>query len=480
VNIVKKPTKTSSGVAVVAVMSSPAKCPHGRCVPCPGGPESIFESPQSYTGLEPAARRGRESGFDPYVQCVRRLSQLEKMGHPITKVKLIVMGGTFTARPLEYQRWFVGEALRAMNEYVVNDGEQNINTQPRSQGAMSESELERIKNENADAGVRCVGITLETRPDWADEKRIDDILSLGTTKVEIGVQSIYEDVLARIKRGHGVKEVIEANRALRDSCLKVGFHIMPGLPGSSLDRDVEMMKELFSSEDFRPDHLKIYPTLVLEDTELYEWWKKGEYKPFDIEDGIEFLCAVKQILPPWVRISRIQRDIPSNLVVAGIKKSNLRQIVKEEMKKRGLRCRCIRCREVGYYGGKVSPELRVESYEVCGGVENFISYEDVEKDVLVGFLRLRYPCSPHRPELTNSALVRELHVYGRMVDVGKLPSDKEWQHRGAGAMLLERAEMMAEDEGFKRIAVMSGVGVRRYYESLGYRREGPYMVKDLG
>ncbi|HIH69476.1 MAG TPA: tRNA uridine(34) 5-carboxymethylaminomethyl modification radical SAM/GNAT enzyme Elp3 [Methermicoccus shengliensis] len=471
----RKPTRTLSGVAVVAIMTSPHPCPHGVCVPCPGGPHTPYASPQSYVGKEPAARRAAQWGFDPYMQTSARLHQLSSIGHGVSKVELIVMGGTFTARPAAYQRWFVMRALQAMNEYPDNVQCQHV----CPEGAASPEELAHAQRMNEVASVRCVGLTLETRPDWAREEHIDIALELGATKVELGVQSVFDDVLAAIERGHTVQDVARANQLLRDSGLKLGFHIMPALPCSSFERDIEMFRLLFSDERFMPDYLKIYPTLVIRGTRLYELMEQGEYTPMDTKRAVELLATVKPMLPPWVRVSRIQRDIPCQLVDAGVQKSNLRELVHREMKRRGTRCRCIRCREVGR-GEGAEPRLMCESYGACGGTEHFISMEDPKRDVLFGFIRLRYPNEPHRAELFECALIRELHVYGKMVDIGERPSGTKWQHRGLGELLLRAAERRAAEDGFSSIAVLSGVGAREYYLQRGYERKGPYMVKQIG
>lgn len=472
----RKPVRTISGVAVVAVMSSPYKCPHGLCVPCPGGPESIFESPQSYTGHEPAALRALQQDFDPYRQVTVRLTQLKQIGHPIDKVELIVMGGTFTSRSLCYQEWFVRRCLEAMNDF---NGEIHATIL-----------LEDAQKVNETAHVRDVGITFETRPDWAKREHVDRMLKMGATKVELGVQNIYDFVLRRMQRGHTVADVVEANAVLRDSGLKVGFHLMPGLPGSSFDRDLQMFQCVFSDPRFKPDYLKIYPTLIVQGTQLYEMWQKGEYEPLTNDVAVELIARIKMVLPRWTRLQRIQRDIPARLIMAGVTKGNIRQLAAARLHELGEKCQCIRCREVGHAllrGTTPEPEhikLTIDRYEACGGTEHFISFEDVgtpsecENDILIGFLRLRFPHNPHRSELKGAALVRELHVYGPMVPIGERAKD-EWQHRGYGKELLHEAERIAAGGGFKKIAVTSGVGAMEYYRKLGYGRSGPYMCKPL-
>ncbi|MBE0515998.1 MAG: tRNA uridine(34) 5-carboxymethylaminomethyl modification radical SAM/GNAT enzyme Elp3 [Methanophagales archaeon] len=452
----RKRMRTASGVAPVAVMTSPYPCPHGRCVMCPGGPFSDFESPQSYVGREPAAFRAAQHGFDPYEQVKARLYQLEEIGHDFEKVELILMGGTLTARPVDYQRWFVKRCLDAMKGFGDERGRE----------------------------IRNTGITFETRPDYAREGEIDQMLEMGATKVELGVQQVSNEILEHIRRGHSVEESIEANRRARDSGLKVGFHVMLGLPGATPDDDKEMFDHLFYDPNFKPDYLKIYPTLVVKGTQLYEQWKRGEYEPIGEEEAIEIIAYAKRIIPTWVRIQRIQRDIPVQFIEAGVKKSNLRQLVGARLHELGYTCRCIRCREAGLsrLGGRVADERYIQllsgDYEACKGTEYFLSYEDVENDILIALLRLRFPYQPHREELKHAALVRDLHVYGELVGLGER-KEHSWQHRGYGARLLRNAEEIAGDEGYRRIAVMSGIGVREYYERFGYTREGPFMVKDI-
>ncbi len=467
-----KPVRTISGVAVIAAMTSPAPCPHGLCLPCPGGPGSKYRSPQSYMGAEPAARRAFENDFDPYRQVASRLNQLSQIGHPVEKAELIVMGGTFTSRTLCYQEWFVKRAIEAMNDFYGTEWRKS-----------TYSSIEEVQSANERARIRNVGITIETRPDWTENEHIDTILGLGATKVEIGVQSTYDFILAGIQRGHSVKESADANMRLRDSGLKVGFHMMPGLPGSTVESDFWMFKTLFEDERFKPDYLKIYPTLVTEGTRLHGMWELGNYAPLEVENAVELLARVKSILPKWVRLQRIQRDIPAYQVLAGITKSNIRQLAKQRLAEMGGKCHCIRCREVGHGSlSGIEPEnveMTVEKYEACKGREHFISFEDVEKDLLIGFIRLRFPHAPHRPELTGAAVVRELHVYGSMVPPGISAEEKQWQHRGYGEELLMQAEETAKSGGYEKIAVTSGIGVRDYYRKFGYELEGPYMMKKL-
>lgn len=453
-----KPVRTLSGVAPVAVMTSPSECPHGRCTYCPGGVSN--NTPQSYTGREPAALRASMYGYDPYVQTKSRLEQLQAIGHRTDKVDLIVMGGTFTSRPREYQEWFVKRCFDAMNGFESCDLESS-----------------QVANERARA--RCVGLTIETRPDWFDEAQVAHSMALGATKVEFGVQILDDAVLEGVRRGHDVNAVVGSTRRAKDAGLKVAYHMMPGLPGSTRERDLRSFELLFEDERFRPDMLKIYPTLVIKGTELYELWARGEYEPMSLEETISFLAEVKRSVPPWVRILRIQRDIPVKLIEAGVKKGHLRELVRERLESEGARCRCIRCREIGHVvGGSCRPgvsecELKETVYRASAGDEVFLSYEVPSLDALVGYARLRFPDAASRV-----ALVRELHVYGQMVPIGEDREDG-WQHRGFGEKLLEECERRAQERGCEELRVTSGIGAREYYRRLGYERSGPYMAKRL-
>ncbi len=455
--LVKKPSRTLSGVAIVAIMTSPFPCPHGKCIYCPGGPDK--GTAQSYTGHEPAALRAAQYNFDPYEQTKARIEQLNMIGHSTDKIDLIIMGGTFTARPQKYQEWFVKRAFDAMN------------------GVESKT-LWEAQLINEDAKNRCIGLTVETRPDWFMEKEIDFALKLGATRVELGIQTVYDEILEFVKRGHTIKESIISTRLAKDAGFKINYHMMPGLPGSSPEKDFLAFKEIFENPDFRPDMLKIYPTLVVKGTELYEMWKRGEYEPYSLEEMVELLIRVISIVPPWVRIQRIQRDIPAKFIEAGVKKGDLRAIVLREMEKRGIRCPDIRCREVGRKRGANFKLVR-RDYDASRGKEVFLSFEDEKEDSIAAFLRLRNPSEEaHRPEMRNAAIVRELKVFGKEVPVG-IREEKAWQHRGFGKDLMKEAEDIAKEWGAERVVVISGVGVRNYYRKLGYERLGPYMAKKI-
>ncbi len=456
--LVKKPSRTLSGVAIVAIMTSPFPCPHGKCIYCPGGPEK--GTAQSYTGHEPAALRAAQYNFDPYLQTRARIEQLNTIGHSTDKIDLIIMGGTFTARPQKYQEWFVKRAFDAMNEYEAKN-------------------LEEAQLINENAKNRCIGLTVETRPDWFMEKEIDFALKLGATRVELGIQTVYEDILEFVKRGHTIKDSVISTRLAKDAGFKINYHMMPGLPKSTPEKDYQAFKKIFENSDFKPDMLKIYPTLVVKGTELYEMWKRGEYVPYTLEELVELLIKVISTVPPWIRIQRIQRDIPAKFIEAGVKKGDLRAIVLREMEKRGIRCPDIRCREVGRKRGAKFEIVR-RDYDASRGKEIFLSYEDKEEDSIAAFLRLRLPSEhAHRPEMRNAAIVRELKVFGKEVPVGSREKEA-WQHRGFGRELMNEAERIAREEwGVERVVVISGVGVRNYYRKLGYERLGPYMAKRI-
>jgi elongator complex protein 3 len=479
----KKPTRTISGVAVVAVMCKPHKCPHGRCNYCP---ESDI-APPSYTGEEPAALRARMFDFDPYRQAYNRLLQLESIGHPIDKVELIVMGGTFPSYFTCYQEWFLTRCIEAMNNYGLTDEDTKIYI--RNGGILTVPNkfnyLDDIQTANEISSVRCVGMTFETRPDYAKIPDVDRMLKLGVTRVELGVQTIYNFIYKRIERGHRVSDVIESTRILRDSGLKVAMHLMPGL-FSDPERDMRIFHRIFKDDNFKPDMLKIYPCLVTKGSEFYDLWKKGDYIPYTTEEAVDLIVNIKKMLPKWVRTMRIQRDIPSQLIEAGVKKSNLGELVYNKLAEENVKCQCIRCREVGHQGVGVNPvfgdiKLMKEEYSAGMGREIFLSHEDPLNDILIGFLRLRIPSSiAHRKEVDEkTAIVRELHVYGQMAELGQ-KKDEIWQHMGYGKDLLAEAEKLAlETYDKNKLLIISGVGARNYYRKFGYEREGPYMSKIL-
>ena len=467
--LTRKQVRSASGVTTVAVMPKPYACPHGKCTYCPGGPE--VGVPRAYTGQEPAVMRALENEYDPFLQVQSRVAQLQAMGHPVDKVELILVGGTFPFLPRTYQENFVKGCLDALN------------------GVNSPS-LEEAKNLAESANVKNVGITVETRPDWARKGHVDHMLSMGVTRVEIGVQTLYNDVYQRIHRDHTVADVVEATQTLKDSGIKVGYHMMLGLPGCDASRDLDAFRKIFEDPDFKPDMLKIYPCLVTPGTQLYEEWKRGEYNPYSTEESALLIAEIKQFVPRWIRIMRIQREIPVDGIADGVKHGNLRQLVQEELTRRDMKCECIRCREVGirFLNSGESPDLeqvrlqRVD-YEGSGGTDIFLSFEDPENDILVGYVRLRIPTEKaHRPEIAgqDAAILRELHVFGQTVPVGDRIAGA-FQHKGYGSKLLAEAERISREEYDRtKMLVISALGTKAYYSRFSYTRDGPYVSKSIG
>jgi len=458
----KRKVRTMSGVTPVAIMCN-AGCPHGRCAYCPRGDNAA----QSYTGHEPAAMRAIQNNYDSYEQVKARMEQIEAIGHKAEKIELIIMGGTFNAQTREKQEFFVKRALDAMN------------------GKVSKTLAEALKR-NEKAAHRAVGITFEVRPDWCKQKHVDEMLSMGATRVEIGVQTLDRKVIEKVRRGHTLEDVEEATTALRDASLKVLYHMMPGLL-SDEKKDVEMFKQLFSDPRFKPDMIKIYPFLVMPNTDMYDWWARGEIKPYSSEEAAKVIAKAAVYIPRYCRVMRMQRDIPVNLIAAGIKNSNLRQLVDAEMEKNGTRCQCIRCRELGLkiLKEKIKPDWKSVKmdridYDASGGKEIFLSFDETKHDALVGFIRLRIPNKPWRKEIdSETALIRELHVYGEALGIGEASSGR-LQHKGFGEKLLHEAERIAKVEfGKKKLCVIAGVGVKEYYRKLGYSDDGVYVSKRL-
>jgi elongator complex protein 3 len=553
---VTKPARSASGVAIVAVMSSPAGCPHGKCTFCPGGPD--VGSPQSYSGFEPSTLRAKRHGYDPYRIVRGRLAQLERNGHAIDKVDIVVQGGTFPAREAHYQDWFVAGIYAGLNDGPDSTADEPRNqaapgaASPDSVGAEARPEwdtegdwqamapaaraehLADLMRENESARCRAVGLTIETKPDWCFGEHLDRMLGYGATRVEVGLQALDDDVLAATHRGHTLDDSRKAMQLARDAGFKVCAHMMPGLPrvrpsrpagaaaegaenaeappasfsapsalsaarraagAGDLDpdpaADLEDMRRLFAHEDWRPDMLKVYPTLVVMEGEtvLKRQWREGRYHPYDTAQATELVGAAKGHVPEWCRIQRIDRDIPTTHVEAGVMNSNLRQLAQGWRASRGLpECRCIRCREVSARqraGVAVDPgrlALVRRSYDASGGREEFLAFEDPQADALVAFLRVRrVGPGAHRAEPAGAAVVRELKVYGVAQALGAHGDDPEagaWQHRGLGASLLREAERIAFAEwGVPRLLVLAGPGVKPYYRRHGYADLGPYVAK---
>ncbi|EQB61838.1 histone acetyltransferase [Vairimorpha apis BRL 01] len=493
-----KPVRTASGVAVVAVMCKPHRCPHialtgNICVYCPGGPDSEFEySTQSYTGYEPTSMRAIRSRYDPYEQSRERLRQLQALGHNTDKVEYIIMGGTFMSLSEKYRNEFIIKLHDALSGHMSSTVEEAVLVGTESK-------------------QKCVGITIETRPDYCSKSHLNDMLNYGCTRIEIGVQSVYEDVARDTNRGHTVESVCKSFCMTKDAGYKIVSHMMPNLPNVDWKRDLAQFREYFDNPRFRSDGLKIYPTLVIKGTGLYELWKNNKYKNYSPDELIEFLATILSYVPPWTRIYRVQRDIPMTLVSSGVEHGNIRELALARMKDYKTRCRDVRTREIGIKDiheklNKIRPELVRRDYVANKGWETFLSFEDVKQDVLIGLLRLR-KCSEetYRHELkdidnkfyndemhedftvsynpmvynNNASIIRELHVYGSALGIDQKSNDK-FQHKGFGKMLIEEAEKIAKYEhNSKKLAIISGVGTRKYYEKFGYYLEGVYMVKML-
>ncbi|MBR9679383.1 MAG: tRNA uridine(34) 5-carboxymethylaminomethyl modification radical SAM/GNAT enzyme Elp3 [Nanoarchaeota archaeon] len=441
--LIKKPGRRLSGVSVVAVMTKPFPCPHGKCVMCP----SVKGVPESYTGTEPAAMRGKKRNYDPYLQVFDRLKQYYSTGHTPSKIELIIMGGTFPSFNKEYKDFFISRCYQALNDY------------PKK--SLKKISLEISKKENEKAKHRCVALVIETRP---DHYNIKELLNYGCTRVELGVQSLHANVLKKINRGHGIKEIVKATKELRDAGFKVDYHMMLGLPGSSLEKDVQNFKKLFTNPKFKPDGLKIYPTLIIENSELYKWFVKGKYKPINDDYVFKTLTQIIPLIPKYVRVKRVMRDIPSTQVFKGPVKSNARELVLKKVK-----CNCIRCREVGRRIVKnCETSLNTLFYKAARGIEFFVSVDTLD-DALIGFLRLRIT--------KNKAIIREIHVYGSQTPVGQ--KGLEFQHKGVGKNLLKKAEEIVKQNKLNEISVLSGIGVKEYYRKQGYTDNGFYLTKTL-
>lgn len=454
-----RPMRTLSGVAVVTVLAKPYPCP-GRCLYCP----SEKGMPKSYLSNEPAAMRAALNQFDPYRQVATRLKALAIEGHPTDKIELIVLGGTWTAYPQKYRKWFIGRCFAACN------------------GAPPQQKISLAKAQKANekSRHRIVGLTLETRPDHINQKIIKEMRQLGCTRLELGVQNTDDEILRQNRRGHTIADVIRATKLLKDTGFKINYHLMPNLPGSTPGKDKQMFETLFTDPNFQPDLLKIYPCVVLKNAPLYALWKKGGYCPYSLKTLTNLLLQVKSQIPPYVRIQRIIRDIPSQSVVAGNKISNLRQLLDQRPDKI---CACIRCREIRNQSAKTKLKLIRRDYPASGGQEIFLSFEDIAAKKLHALLRLRLPSfyfekkSHWLAVLNQSALIREIHTYGQLIELKKKKAGAI-QHAGLGKKLLRAAEKIAKKEfGLKKIAVIAGVGVRSYYRRLGYQLKDSYMVK---
>ena len=425
--LLRKPVKTASGVAVVALMPMPYACPHGRCTYCPGGVEA--NTPNSYTGNEPSTINAIENQYDPKKQIVTKLNKLFAYGHDLSKLELVIVGGTFLFMPKDYQENFIKSCYDALNGF-------------------DSSSLEEAKANNEHANIRNVGFTIETKPDFCKQEHVDWMLQYGVTRVEIGVQSLQERVYNIVNRGHNFADVVESFQIAKDAGYKIVAHMMPGLPTMTPEEDIADFKMLFSDERLKPDMLKIYPSLVLKGTPLYQDYINGNYKPYSEEEMINVLTEIKKEIPPWVRIMRVQREISSNEIISGPKLGNLRQIVLKNLQKQNLNCQCSRCREAGLskkYDLKSEIKMTRNDYPSSQGTEVFLSFVDSDNSIY-GFLRLRHP-SPkaHRKEMNQkTCVVRELHVYGKSLKIGE-KNEADIQHSGFGKKLMSEAEKIAKE-----------------------------------
>ena len=439
----RKPMRTISGITPVAVMLPPRKCEHGNCVYCPS-----LNVPQSYTPRSPVVMRAMRVNYDAYEQVKERLKVFEAMGHPTEKVELIIMGGTFLEYPKKFQYEFVKNCYDALNEKISKT-------------------LEEAKKKNEKARHRCVGLCVETRPDVCSEF-IVRMREWGVTRVELGVQIIDDGIYKKVKRGHKVEDVVLATRSLKDAGFKVGYHIMPGLPGSSLKKDLELFKKLFSDERFKPDQLKLYPCQVMPGSELEDLYWKKKYVPYTREETEKILVGMLKDVPRYCRVMRVMREIPPEYIVAGTIKIDLRKSIEEELRKSKVKIKEIRWREVGFNStDDLDLKLKTIRYKASEGEEYFLEIVNSD-EVLFGLLRLRIK--------NKNAIVRELHVYGQALKLGDKVEEVA-QHRGFGKWLLQEAEKICLRKKIRKLKIISGVGVREYYQKLGYELEGEEMVK---
>jgi len=477
--LIKRAVRTLSGVTVITVLTKPFVCP-GKCVYCPTEPNM----PKSYLSNEPAAQRAVRNSFDAINQTQGRIRALENNGHKVDKLEIIVLGGTWSAYEKMYQEEFIRDIFYAVNTYRAGSGSGKRVGENENDGPDPDPNPRSLPDEqniNETARYRIIGLTLETRPDHIDEEEVKRLRYLGCTRVQLGVQHTDDEILKLIRRGDTLENAIKATRLLKEAGFKVDHHYMPDLPGSTPEHDLEMFKYVYTSEDLQPDQVKIYPCVVNEYAQLWHWYKNGKYKPYSEKELYDLLMAIKRITPPYVRINRLIRDIPEESIIAGNSITNLRQYLQQEMAGNGEYCKCIRCREPRADTTEVAQaELKHRTYRASAGTEHFISFETPDEMTIYAFLRLRFNNQPDQvllPELKGAALVRELHVYGQMTPVAS--DDSPVQHLGFGKKLMAEAERLSIEAGYKKIGVISGIGVREYYKKLGYTLEGTYMVKEL-
>jgi elongator complex protein 3 len=469
-----KPVRTLSGVTTVTVLTKPYPCP-GKCIFCP----TDVRMPKSYLPDEPGAMRALEHDFDPYTQVEARIRALANLGHPTDKIELLILGGTWSSYKRDYQEWFIARCFDAMNAPLSSPhfAEQNGGT---------EGGLPEIHTLNETAPHRNVGLVIETRPDEITPDELRWLRHLGVTKVQMGAQSLDDHILEINKRGHDVECTRKATALLRAAGFKIVLHWMPNLLGATPQSDREDFARLWN--DFCPDEIKIYPNQLLANAELYEYWQRGEFHPYTTEELIDLIADIKPTIPRYCRVNRVIRDIPSNNVVEGNRRTSLRQDIHIEMKRRGTHCECVRCREVrGKPVDMDSLHLDDMVYPAGAADEHFLSFVTPD-DKLAGFVRLSLP-GKDSPQTSMSdldtlagtrgaALIREVHVYGQSLPVGAEKVGAA-QHTGLGTRLLEEAESIAHAHGFARMAVISAVGTRQYYLDRGFERGEYYLVKKI-
>ena len=472
-----KPTRTNSGVATVTVLTKPFPCP-GRCIFCPNDPNM----PKSYISSEPGAQRALTNHFDPYAQVYNRLLALKNIGHNIEKVELLVLGGSWSAYTQDYQLWFVTQCYKAMND-VTEDSTEYISPKEDYESEISFFNLEKEHLRNETAYCRNVGLVLETRPDLITEEEVIHLRKLGATKVQIGIQSLNNKILKANNIGRKVKDVKKAILLLRLAGFKIHGHWMPSLYKATVDSDIADYKKLWKPA-FSPDELKIYPTSIVPNTYLYNLYKKKMYEPYTEDELLEVLVSVMPSTPRYCRLSRIIRDIPSEEIVAGNKKTNLRQIAEKEIEERGFKLQEIRSREIQDSNVTMEDlEMEIINYNSSIGKELFISFKTKKTDKICGFLRLCLPNFFYKrfnyiKELRDSSIIREVHVYGKVMSLSE-DSSGQSQHLGLGKKLIQKAEEISRDNRFKNISVISAIGTREYYKARGYDKGELYMKKTL-
>lgn len=503
-----KDVRTDSGIAPVTLLTKPYPCP-GRCVYCP----TEVRMPKSYISSEPAAARALSLEFDPYEQVRQRVSTLERHGHQADKIELIIKGGTWSAYTEEYRVWFIARCFEAANDLpdLTETFARHQSTEQKD-AQRDWIDLAAAHTANETAGHRIIGLTIETRPDWITPDEVINLRKLGATRVELGLQIINDRILGLTKRGTTVDDATRAIALLKTAGFKVDVHILPGQPGATVEDDLESFRTLFGDPRFRPDMVKLYPCVVMPGSELEEWMQRGDFKPLEGDELKELLIKMLTMVPRYCRIPRVVRDFPTQDITAGNKESNLREGLEDAMKKRGISCVCLRCREVGHVqrnashiarptsqepgtwdAGRATTKVFEERYENAGGTEVFLSVEDEGRKAVFGFLRLRLPFIPDKgaggispfekitnafPVLRGAAIIRELHTYGTAIKIDT-QDPTATQHKGYGRLLMQTAEDIARRAGCETMAVISGIGVREYYKSLGYEERDTYMVKRL-